>query len=540
MSELELITNANLPADPPYWISAFQTQYAGLWQDGGDLGAIVNYSFQDSGFDVYGTSPLRAMTAAEKAAAVAAFAAISAVANLSFVESADAELQIGVSSATTAGLPYGVASTPNLTYTNNDLSTLHFVDGPSKVTFYDKFYSTASGLAQNSYIWLHEFLHSVGLQHSTSVHGNPDGIPLAEANGTTLFGYWYSVAGGYQDAPQLFDIAALQYLCGPNTSVRAGNDSYGIGLGAYNPAQPGLNQTLLWDGGGLDEINLSASARSMNVTLVAGIISRVGGATGGILDADTFAINYHTVIESLRTGSGNDRLTGNDVANSLHAGAGRDSLFGGLGDDSLAGGLGNDLIHGGAGTDTAVFLGTVAVIVDLSLTTSQNTGAGIDRLRSIENLISGDGDDSLTGSTGRNSLISGAGNDTLNAGDGNDYLSGGRGRDRLIGGDGKDVFVFDTAFSASNIDNLVDFNTTDDICWLKAAVFDGLALGRLSLTAFAANATGDAVDAGDRILFNTTSGNLYFDADGTGSALGVLFATLDPTTALSNADFVVF
>ena len=137
-------------------------------------------------------------------------------------------------------------------------------------------------------------------------------------------------------------------------------------------------------------------------------------------------------------------------------------------------------------------------------------------------------------------MISGAGNDTLNAGDGNDYLSGGRGRDRLIGGDGKDVFVFDTAFSASNIDNLVDFNTTDDTCQLKAAVFDGLALGRLSLTAFAANATGDAVDAGDRILFNTTSGNLYFDADGTGSALGVLFATLDPTTALSNADFVVF
>ena len=56
-------------------------------------------------------------------------------------------------------------------------------------------------------------------------------------------------------------------------------------------------------------------------------------------------------IENLRSGSGNDILTGNGQANLLDGAAGNDKLIGGLGNDTLLGGAGNDTLQGGAGND---------------------------------------------------------------------------------------------------------------------------------------------------------------------------------------------
>jgi serralysin len=47
-----------------------------------------------------------------------------------------------------------------------------------------------------------------------------------------------------------------------------------------------------------------------------------------------------------------------------------------------------------------------------------------------------------------------------------------------------------------------------------------------------------AADADDRIIYNSATGQLYFDADGAGGA-GVLFATLGTDLALTSADFIV-
>jgi Ca2+-binding RTX toxin-like protein len=59
-------------------------------------------------------------------------------------------------------------------------------------------------------------------------------------------------------------------------------------------------------------------------------------------------------IENVKSGSGNDRLTGNGAVNILNAGGGKDTLTGNGGNDKLLGGKGNDVLNGGAGKDILI------------------------------------------------------------------------------------------------------------------------------------------------------------------------------------------
>ena len=64
---------------------------------------------------------------------------------------------------------------------------------------------------------------------------------------------------------------------------------------------------------------------------------------------------------------------------------------------------------------------------------------GIARGTVIEHLISGSGNDDLTGNDADNYIDGGGGNDTLRGGRGNDVLDGGTGDDALYGGEGEDL-----------------------------------------------------------------------------------------------------
>ena len=49
-----------------------------------------------------------------------------------------------------------------------------------------------------------------------------------------------------------------------------------------------------------------------------------------------------------------------------------------------------------------------------------------------------------------------------------------------------------------------------------------------------------AADATDRVIYDSATGNIYYDADGTGATAQILFATVDPGTSLTYADFGIY
>ena len=176
---------------------------------------------------------------------------------------------------------------------------------------------------------------------------------------------------------------------------------------------------------------------------------------------------------------------------------------------------------------------------------------GIDRVFSSVSYTLGSNLEILNLSVSANAVINGTGNslantligndaaNILNGGDGSDTLRGRLGNDTLIGGAGADNFVFDTAFGATNIDTLTDFAVIDDTVHLENAIFTGLGLanGTLSSAAFFIGTA--AADASDRVIYDSASGKLYYDADGLGGSAQVQIATMDVGLALTNADFQI-
>jgi Ca2+-binding RTX toxin-like protein len=153
-----------------------------------------------------------------------------------------------------------------------------------------------------------------------------------------------------------------------------------------------------------------------------------------------------------------------------------------------------------------------------------------------------DGNDYLDGGSDNDALMGGTGNDTLSGGSGNDRLFGGLGNDRLTGGTGSDLFVFNTAPNAtSNRDTITDFNVRDDTIQLENSVFTALGsrTGTLNATMFKTGTNNNAGDASDRIIYNQSSGALFYDADGTGITAAVQIALIGNKASLTVADFVV-
>ncbi|ETI59380.1 protease [Sphingobium sp. C100] len=241
-------------------------------------------------------------------------------------------------------------------------------------------------------------------------------------------------------------------------------------------------------------------------------------------------------------------LTGNSGNNKLVGGGGSDTLLGNDGDDILDGGAGDDILNGGNGIDTADYrTATSGVTVNLSVGAAQNTvGSGTDTLVNLENIFGSAYADTLTGNSGSNRIVSGAGNDdlfggagddVLEAGGGNDYLNGGSGSDILTGGGGNDVFAFLNGFGPTNVDTITDYSVAADTINILSAAVGGLPTGTLAAAAFRIGAA--AADASDRIIYNSATGDLFYDSDGNGAAAAVLFAHLSTGLAMTNAEFVI-
>lgn len=245
------------------------------------------------------------------------------------------------------------------------------------------------------------------------------------------------------------------------------------------------------------------------------VIEVSGGGTDLVQSTGSFALGDN--IENLTLlGSHSVNGTGNALAN---------LIVGNRGDNVLNGAAGADRLVGGIGNDTYIVDNAADLIME-------SVGGGIDTVQSsinhvlaanVEQLI-------LTGSA----AINGAGNSLANT------ITGNLAANILTGGAGTDAFIFNTALRSTNVDRITDFVASDDVIYLENALFTALSrTGELLDTAFHASTTGAAQSTADRILYDTSTGKLYYDADGTGSAAAIQFAVLDTKPTITHDDFFV-
>jgi serralysin len=451
-----------------------------------------------------------ALTEANKAAVRSALQAWGEVANLGLTEVTDnasvaGDLRFGFTSLDEPGaiawayLPYPNAIAGDVWFENSMAGSMAANQSPGSWAYLTM---------------VHEVGHALGLKHP---HEGAWTLPAAKDQ------YAYSVmsynagAGSYPQTPMLLDIAAIQHLYGANMATRSGNTTYSWAVGER------IYETI-WDGGGIDTIDWSNQSSAARIDLNAGAWSQIGPARGAnYTTRDNLAIAYGVVIESAKGGSGNDTLIGNGSNNTLNGGRGNDFLSGGAGDDVFIVSAGRDTIDGGAGFDTVDFTGQSRALA-VSLASFRNT----------EGLIGERFADRLTGTNTANRLEGRAGNDTL---------TGGLGNDTLAGGAGRDSFDFLTAPGNANADNIADFGSRSDKIRLDDAVhMRAGTLGSFSLNDprfWAAPGAVRGHDATDRVVYNTSTGSLYYDADGSGGGGQQVIAVLQGAPALTATDIVV-
>ena len=233
--------------------------------------------------------------------------------------------------------------------------------------------------------------------------------------------------------------------------------------------------------------------------------------------------------------AGNDILQGTQYADAMTGAAGNDTFNGGAGNDSMSGGGGNDtyLVENSGDTYTeAASAGTDLVI---SYVATHTLGANVENLQLAGPATTG------TGNSLNNAITGSGANNTMNGSSGNDTLNGAAGSDTLSGGAGGDFFVFSTALNpTTNVDIVTDFNVTDDSIRLENAIFTQFtATGAIPAGTFVSGAGAVALDGDDFLIYNTTNGNLSYDADGNGAGAQVVFASLTGIPALTSADFVI-
>lgn len=303
---------------------------------------------------------------------------------------------------------------------------------------------------------------------------------------------------------------------GNTLSGNLGNDQI-YGRDGDDVLVGGLGADQLYGQAGIDTASYAFAASAVTANLLNP--TRNGGEAAG---------DGYLEIENLVGSRYSDVLTGDLLNNFIGGGEGGDKLFGGDGNDVLSGGAGADRLDGGAGKDTASYAsagaGVVANLNSPSLNTAEAKG---DRYSSIESLTGSKHDDILTGNKLANTISGGVGDDRIN---------GMLGSDTLTGGAGADFFIFDSKLSPKNVDRIRDFSTRDDAVLLDDDILAQAGkVGDLSKSAFYIG--GKAHDASDRIIYDSKTGKLFYDADGNGKGAAIVFAIFEQKLKLTAADF---
>ncbi len=412
-----------------------------------------------------------------------AFAAWSAVSNITFVQVADGGGDIGVGN--TANIRIGAA----------------FKDGPSNVlasAFSPPFGSSNSVPTHGDMIFdsgetvfwtydsfkivaMHEIGHSIGLNHTTVAGSLME--PFYNASIT---------------APQADDIAGAVEIYGAASSGPAGSVSINdVSITEGNSGTKVLTFTVTRTGGtaafnvnfataagtasspsdyaaqsGTLSFGANVTSRTISITINGDALAEqhetffvnLSGATNGATIADGQGLG--TILDDDSAGvtrigtPGPDVLAGTSGPDRIFGRAGNDALLGGLHDDVLAGEDGDDSIYGEAGldyilagpgndvasggNDRDLIYGEGGLDVLFGDGGDDFLVGGDDRDwlyggTGLDVLFGGNGDDLLSGDADRDWVYGEAGNDILFGAAGDDVMGGGAGNDTLLGGDGADA-----------------------------------------------------------------------------------------------------
>jgi len=221
-----------------------------------------------------------------------------------------------------------------------------------------------------------------------------------------------------------------------------------------------------------------------------------------------------------------DTFYGSDGSDAIVGYTGSDVLYGNGGDDYVQGNQGNDWVYGNTGNDI------VAGGQDIDHVYG---GMGSDEVRG------GMGNDVLGGGKDNDVLSGGQGDDVLTGGAGYDVLQGLLGVDTLTGGLDGDAFILNRA-GAQNADIVTDFTHDVDVIAIDSSVFAALAGsagGDLAAQNFLAGPNVAAQSAEQFLLYDTATGGLFYDADGSGPGAAVLMAVLTNYSVLDAGDIYV-
>jgi glucose/arabinose dehydrogenase len=332
----------------------------------------------------------------------------------------------------------------------------------------------------------------------------------------------------------------------------------------------GIEDALVEGGAGTDTARNSSNI-GMTFDLAARGFERYFAGSGGdtILTSGTAAIIAHG-------GGGDDRVAGATGADRLSGGSGSDTVAGGDGDDTVIGGTGLDRLSGEAGDDTLFFDPQDAAIdggsgFDTAVATTSDglairidawnveqlfAGGGSDRIYSLGTgairVDGGLGDDTIEGTISGDVLGGSGGNDIIMGYSGNDTLGGGAGSDRLMGMEGADLIFGEADPDAYIYRGLIDAG--DTIIGFQTFVVHGFGNDRLEiyrsgfLQPGQANfgfldpnrfVAGQATLATGQFLFDTNTGYLFWDGDGTGAGVAQLLLTVQGVGNLSANDIVL-
>ena len=367
-------------------------------------------------------------------------------------------------------------------------------------------------------------------------------VQYATANGTAIAGSDYTSTSGTLTfnpgvTSQVINIPIL------NDSLSEANETFNLTLSSPTNANLGTTNTV---------------TTTITDTLSASVTTTLPANVENLTLTGTTAING--------TGNaGNNILQGNSANNTLTGLNGNDTYS-----FVANSALGIDTITETTtdGIDTITFNGTtVAVNVNLGVTTSQTVNSNLKLIISannvIENATGGTGNDRLTGNAlnntlnggsgndqlqglgGDDSLWGGAGNDILDGGTGNDTLWGGLGDDVLTGGVGNDKYLFQSSsvFATSlGIDYISNFEAGLDQIVLSKITFNAITnLAGQALTDFAVVTDDEFVDASNaHVVFSQNTGSLFYNQDGNllGATAVFEFARLsNPDITLSGSNF---